>query len=246
MNLHEAKELMESAFSKKQLCIVIGNCRAEYWGRAASKLSEGDRMLLMKGDGSFAIHQNKYLRPVNYMMNSDMKVSFDEGKLVVLAEKEKPKESLKVFFDSIAFCQCFEMQDVPDLRLFGSEKQLQELLGEDLSFIEAGLVPLKREAHFAQGFADIIAQDRNGRICLVEVKRRKASLDAVSQLHRYQQKMKNLKKQEVRALLLAPEITENAKLLADNYGIEFYRLDFEVSNPSARIKGIERKQTKLV
>jgi len=246
MDLHEAKEIMETAFSKKQLCVVIGNCKAEYWGRAASKLSEGDRMLLMKGDGSFAIHQNKYLRPVNYMMNSRMKVFFDDGKLVVFAEKEKPKESLKVFFGSVDFCQCFEMQDVPDLRLFGSEKQLQELLGEDLSFLEEGLVPLKREAHFAQGFADIIAQDKNGRICLVEVKRRKASLDSVSQLHRYQQKMKNLKNQEVRALLLAPEITENAKLLADNYGIEFYRLDFEVSNPSARIKGIERKQTRLV
>lgn len=228
------------------LCIVVGNCRAEYWGRAASKLAEGDRMLLIKGDGSFAIHQNKLLRPVNYMMGSSMNATLADGKLLVLAEKQKPKESLKVLFNSVEFCQSFQMQDVPDLRLFGSEKQLQEILGEDLSFIEEGLTPLKREAHFEQGFADIIAQDRNGKICLIEVKRRKASLDAVSQLHRYQHKMQNLKNQEVRAMLLAPEITDNAKLLADNYGIEFYRLDFEISNPSAKIRGVEKKQTTLV
>lgn len=246
MILSEALEQMQSAFKNKMLCIVIGNCRAEYWGRAASKLAEGDRMLVMKGDGSFAIHQNKYLRPVNYMMNSSMRAFLDSEKLVVLAEKQKPKESLKVFFNSIEFCQSFQMQDVPDLRLFGSEKQLQEILGEDLSFIEEGLKPLKREAHFEQGFADIIAEDRNGKICLIEVKRRKASLDAVSQLHRYQHKMQNLKSTSVRAMLLAPEITENAKLLADNYGIEFYRLDFEISNPSAKIRGVEKKQTTLV
>jgi len=246
MELGEARQTLQSAFEKKHLCILLGTCKVEYWGRAASKLSQGERMLIMKGDGSFAIHQNKLLRPVNYMMNASMKAFVENENLVVLAEKQKPKESLKVFFSKIDFCKAFEMQDVQDLRLFGSEKQLQELLGEDLSFIEPGLKPLKREAHFAQGFADIIAQDSNGKICLVEVKRRKASLDAVSQLHRYQQKMKNLKSQEVRALLLAPEITDNAKLLADNYGIEFFKLDFEISNPSAKIKGIERKQTKLV
>ncbi|MDO8647628.1 MAG: endonuclease NucS [Candidatus Diapherotrites archaeon] len=246
MDLTIAKQVLDNAFRQKQLCMVIGNCKAEYWGRAASKLSEGDRMLLIKGDGSFAIHQNKLLRPVNYMMSASMKTSQENGQLVVLAEKLKPKESLKVFFSSIDFCQCFEMHDIHDVRLFGSEKQLQELLGDDLSFIEPGLTPLKREAHFEQGFADIIAEDSKGRICLIEVKRRKASLDAVSQLHRYQQKMKNLKNKEVRALLLAPEITENAKLLADNYGIEFFKLDFEISNPSAKIKGIEKKQTTLV
>ena len=246
MDLIEAQGILQNAFQKKQLCVVIGNCKAEYWGRAASKLSEGDRMLLLKGDGSFAIHQNKLLRPVNYMMNSSTKAFIEEGKLVVLGEKLKPKETLKVFFNSVEFCQCFEMHDLHDVRLFGSEKQLQELLGEDLSFIEPGLVPLKREMQFEQGFADIIAQDSKGRICLVEVKRRKASLDSVSQLHRYQQKMKNLKNQEVRALLLAPEITGNALTLASNYGIEFCKLDFEIGNPSAKIKGLEKKQTKLI
>jgi hypothetical protein len=202
-------------------------------------------MLLIKSDGSFAIHQNKYLRPVNYMMNAGISCSLDGNELIVSAAKRKPKESLKVVFYSIDFLQSFNIEDEHDLRLFGSEAELSRMLSEDLGFIEEGLKPLKQEQRVRKGTIDILAEDKNGRIVVVEVKRRKASLDSVSQLHRYKEELKKIKSRETRGILLAPGITDSANALLHDYGLEFFKLDFEIGNPSAKIKGLEKKQNKI-
>ena len=246
MGFEKEQGIIEGAVQSKSMLFVLGDCSVEYWGRAASKLGAGKRLLLVKGDGSFAIHQNKFLRPVNYMMNAVLSCTLAPDKLTLIALKEKPKETLKVTFSSIDFCQAFPVSDASDLRLFGSEAELQKLIAEDLSFIEPGLKPLQKEANFPQGFPDFIAVDKNGRLVIIEVKRRKASLDAVSQLQRYREKLKHYKGSEVRAMLLAPSITENALKLLHDYNLEFAKFDFEVGNPKARIKGLEKRQTKLV
>ena len=243
--LPEAKLLVERALAREQMLILIGECYVEYWGRAASKLQRGNRMLLIKGDSSFAIHQNKFLRPVNYMMDSTITCQEKDGKLELVAAKVKPKETIKVIFSKLDFAERFSMEDKEDVRLFGSEEQLSRQLAQDLSFIEDGLKPLKQEMPFKKGVADIIAEDKSGRIVIVEVKRRKAGLDAVSQLHRYKEQLRKQKDREVRGMLLAPDITSNAIDLLHGYGLEFYRLDFEIGNPSAKIKGLQKKQTRL-
>lgn len=244
--LIEVKALIESAVQKKEMLIVLGDCFVEYWGRAASKLGRGRRMLLIKADGSFAIHQNKHLRPVNYMMNASISCSLNKGnELEVIALKRNPKESLKAVFYSIDFIKSFELEDKHDLRLFGSEAELSKQLSEDLDFIEPGLKPLKKEQHVKKGTIDILAEDRQGRIVVVEVKRRKASLDSVSQLHRYAEELKKIKSRETRGILLAPSITDSAHSLLHDYGLEFFKLDFEIGNPSAKIKGLEKKQKRI-
>ncbi|MEM3030432.1 MAG: hypothetical protein QXH27_01740 [Candidatus Micrarchaeia archaeon] len=43
MELTEAKRRIEWALEAGRLALVIGNCRVWYAGRAASKLSEGER-----------------------------------------------------------------------------------------------------------------------------------------------------------------------------------------------------------
>jgi len=241
----EAVKILEEAISSKKMLILIGSNRVEYWGRAASKLSKGKRMLLIKGDGSFAIHQNRLLRPVNYMMNARISTSLKEDVLVLEAKKLKPKESIKVFFHDIDFIQSFEMSESADLRLFGSEKELSDLLGQDLSFIEQGLKPFKREGMFRKGVVDILAEDSLGKLVVIEVKRRQASYAAVSQLHRYMKQVENLKNRQTRGILIAPEITKPARELLEQYGLEFVQLDFEIGNPSAKIKGLTKTQTTL-
>jgi RecB family endonuclease NucS len=243
--LVEAQKIAEEALRKEEMLILIGQCYVEYWGRAASKLQQGSRMLLIKGDGSFAIHQNKYLRPVNYMMNSTITCGIKDGNLVLMASKVKPQENIKVIFSEVGFAQSFGMEDGHDVRLFGSEEELSKLLAQDLNFIEEGLKPLKQEHVYKKGVADIIAEDANNNLVIVEVKRRKAGLDSVSQLHRYREQGKKQKNRKMRGSLLAPEITNNALDMAHDYGLEFYKLDFEIGNPSAKIKGLEKTQTKL-
>ncbi len=55
-------------------------CSVIYEGRARSKLGSGDRMIIIKSDGSFMVHQDRNLEPVNWQPpKSQCKASLKEG-----------------------------------------------------------------------------------------------------------------------------------------------------------------------
>ena len=248
MQFSEAKTAIEEAIKNKNMLMAIGECYVEYWGRAASKLPKGKRLLMIKGDSSFAIHQNRLLRPTNYMMNAMINCEIKDDAFIVSAKKLNPKEEIKVYFYSIDFLKDFEMEskNSSDLRLFGSERELSNELMQDLSFIEEGLKPVKQENPFRKGVVDIIAEDSQGRLVVVEIKRRKADYNAVSQLHRYMKQVEKIKDRKTRGILVAPEIQKHALELLEQYGLEFYSLQFEIGNPKAKIKGIQKKQKTIL
>jgi len=242
MDLELAQSLIAEAISRKDLLMVVGECYVEYWGRAASKLPKGKRMLLIKGDNSFAIHQNRLLRPTNYMMNARIATELKDGALLISARKLKPKETINVTLYSVDGLHSYPMRESHDLRLFGSERELSNELMQDLSFLEPGLKPLNQEDVLRKGLVDILAKDALGRLVVIELKRRQADYNAVQQLKRYMDQVKRLKGIETRGILVAPEIRKNANELLERYGLEFFRIDFEVGNPKAKIKGIQKKQ----
>ncbi len=245
MDLSTAKTRIETAIAAKHLTSIVGNCSVEYWGRAASKLPSGKRLLLIKGDYSFAVHQNRLLRPTNYMMNARIACELQAQGLVLLASKTKPKETIKAIFSEIEDVQAYAMEESDDLRLFGSERELSNELMQDLSFLEAGLRPLNQEEVLRKGLVDILAEDAQGRFVVIELKRRQADFSAVQQLKRYMDEVQNLKNKKTRGILIAPGIRKNALELLEKYGLEFCKLDFEIQNPKARIKGIQKKQQTL-
>lgn len=245
MQLENAKEQIEKALHAKHLCNVIGSCYVEYWGRAASKLPKGKRLLMIKGDCSFAIHQNRLLRPTNYMMNASIGCEINDGTLIITARKTNPKETIKTIFYSVEDIQCYEMNEDTDIRLFGSERELNNSLMQDLSFLETGLRPLNQEQELRKGLVDILAEDAQGRLVVIELKRRQADFNAVQQLKRYMDEVCKIKGKQTRGILIAPEIRKNAHELLERYGLEFFALDFEIGNPSAKIKGLQKKQQTL-
>jgi RecB family endonuclease NucS len=113
---------------------------------------------------------------------------------------------------------------------------------QDLQLIEPGLIPLKQESYVKKGAIDILAQDRLGGLVVIEVKRRTAGLDAVTQLNRYVKELRERKNTRVRGFLCAPSITPNSLAMLEKEGLDFFKLDYEVSNPSAKIKGLQKKQ----
>jgi len=242
MNLEQARQEIEASISRKDMLMVVGECYVEYWGRAASKLPRGKRLLLIKGDSSFAIHQNRLLRPTNYMMGARIGCELKDNALVLSAKKSKPKESINAILYSVDGLHSYPMQDQADLRLFGSERELSNQLMQDLSFLEPGLKPLNQEEVFRKGVVDILAQDSKGRLVVVEVKRRQADYAAVMQLKRYMQQVEKIKGRETRGLLVAPSIGKNAYELLQRNNCEFFSFDFEIGNPEAKIKGIQKKQ----
>ncbi|HLD76134.1 MAG TPA: hypothetical protein VI874_03885, partial [Candidatus Norongarragalinales archaeon] len=66
MDFSSAHKAIQTALNQNKLCIVVGNCQVNYQGRAASKLSQGDRLLVIKPDGTFLVHQGKKMAAINY------------------------------------------------------------------------------------------------------------------------------------------------------------------------------------
>lgn len=243
MELEAAKESLDRALARKDLIMLIGDCRVQYHGRAASNLPTGSRLLLIKGDGSFAIHQNKLLRPTNYLMANSWSTRMEDGKLVIAATKRAPKESLTVTLEKIEMLNLHTMEDKKsDFKLVGSERELSNQLMDDLEVLEKGLKPLKQESHLRKGMIDILAEDKDGNLVVIELKRRQADYDSVMQLHRYVHEVKKTKGRTTRGILVAPEIRKTAMELLKNNGLEYRSYQFDVSQPKATIAGIEKKQ----
>ncbi len=234
--------------AKKELVTIFGECSVDYVGRAVSNLPFGDRLIIIKGDKSVSIHENRLVRPTNYMINSRISVEVDGEQVVLLAKRVKPREKLKIVFKKIKNIQSYPMRITNDLRLSGSEKDLNNILMQDLSMIEEGLKPVNQQQKFKKGICDIVAEDKEGNYVIIELKRRQADFASVTQLQRYMQQVEKIKGKKTRGILLAPSIRKNAKELLETNGLEFAKLDFEL-NPSgkekARIIGLKKKQKTL-
>jgi hypothetical protein len=249
LELKIAQKKILDSLKNNHLCTIVGECYVEYDGRASSKLPRGKRLVLLKGDNSVSIHENRLIRPTNYMMNAKVSCEVDAEKniLVLGAAKLKPKETLNAFFYSIDDVQNYDLPESNDLRLSGSEKELNDALMDDLSFLEPGLRPVNQQEVFRKGICDIIAEDAQGRLVVIELKRREAEYGAVTQLQRYMEQVKKIKGKETRGILLAPSIRKNALELLHNYKLEYFHYDFEIGNgeEKSKIKGIGKTQRKI-
>jgi len=244
LNLDKALEIIKEGLNKK-LILVIGNCKVRYDGRATSKLSEGDRLLIIKKDGTFLVHQNKGMAAINYQgPGSKVSVEINKSLKVKSERKGKLNEKIEVDFFHVEFANSFDLTDDKQISVYGSEKDLSNLLLQDLNLIEPGLTPLKQESASSKGRIDILAEDANGKLVVIELKRRKAEFSAVTQLKRYVEEMEKRKNKKVRGILCAPGISKNALNMLEKMGLEFFNLSYEVEE-NVKIKGLEKKQKTL-
>jgi RecB family endonuclease NucS len=91
---------------------------------------------------------------------------------------------------------------------------------------------------------DIVARDREGRLVVIELKRRQAEFSAVTQLKRYVEELEKRKNEKVRGILCAPGISKNALSMLEKSGLEFSKLDYAIEK-EVIIKGLEKKQKTL-
>jgi len=255
----EAKKTIDEALERKRLLVVVGNCGVKYEGRAASKLSEGDRLLVVKHDGTFLVHQSDKMAAINYqgpgavvscelVFDANNPRSAEPVELAVIAKRimqNNARELIEVRFKRVDFAQSFFLKDDKQLKLFGTERELSELLMQDLHLIEPGLIPLQQESDVRKGTIDILAEDSQKRLVVIEVKRRIAGLDAVTQLSRYVKELSQRRGRKVRGILCSPEITENSLKMLEGEGLEFFKLSYEIANPAAKIRGLQKKQKAL-
>lgn len=234
-NHENAYNLVQEGLRKKATVYIYANCKIEYEGRALSQLNWGERIILIKPDGSFLVHQDKKVEPVNWQPpKSKARAYLKNETLFLESHRRTPKELLTVELGEIHLINYTNIEDFEDLEQAGYEKDMGDMIMERPHIIEEGFKPTAREYSVEHGFIDILGKDKENNLMVLELKCRKAGVSAVKQLKRYLTDFEDLEdsltneeceKQDIRGILVAPSIDEDAKELISEEGIEFVSVD---------------------
>ena len=222
-----ARAFLDDALDRGALVTVFGRCTVEYDGRAASTLGPGDRHLMVKPDGSVLVHTEEGQQPVNWQPpGCTHEVSVEGGRIRVRSERTTPAEELLVEFESVGHAAAFDARDEGEFALSGTEADLRERILADPALVEPGFTPLATERDTAAGAVDVYGEDERGRTVVLELKRRRVGPDAAGQLSRYVEALRRElhADTEVRGILVAPSVTDRARRLLAEQGLEFVAL----------------------
>lgn len=222
----DAGRIVEETLYQHGLLVVVGRCSVHYVGRAESKLEPGERMLIIKRDGSLLVHRSVGYEPVNWqppgcVYHSQVK----NGVLEIHAVRNRPSESVKVSFDRIFLASGMDLEDSGEFSLYASEEDMHRAILISPSLLEEGFKPVSYEKKVDPGFLDVYGQDSNGRLVVVEVKRKTAGKMAAIQLAKYVDSIRGRTDRQVRGVLAAPDIAKGVQTLLSSLSLEFKRLD---------------------
>jgi len=222
----EAAALIAKAFTQRKTLIVAGNCHVHYAGRANSTLESGERLLIIKEDGSLLVHRPVGYEPVNWQPSGSIfHVQKCEGALEVHAVRQKPRENVNVTFSSVYMVSALSLQDSGEFLLHASEEDKHRAILLKPALLEEGFKPISYEKKVEPGFVDVYGVDKAGRLVVVEVKRKTAGKEAALQLAKYIDAIKVKANRELRGVLAAPSLGKDVQRLLATLGLEFKALD---------------------
>ncbi len=204
--------------------IVVADCTVDYEGRLSAHLPMATRLVMVKADGCVAVHADGgAYKPLNWM-NAPNHLTEEDGRWVVTNGKG---ETLTVTFAKIHFETEIVMGDDPGLHKDGVESELQRLLAERTETLGDGMELIRREYPTPVGPVDLLCRDGEGVTVAVEIKRR-GEIDGVEQLTRYLEFLnRDQRLAPVRGLFVAQLIKPQARLLAEDRGIECREVDYD-------------------
>jgi hypothetical protein len=204
--------------------LVVARCTVDYSGRLTAHLPAATRLIMVKADGTLAIHSDgNASKPLNWMIAPNVLEIHDDRWEVTNAKGEKLVIRIHEILEDVTHV----LGDDPGLVKDGVEAHLQELLAARPEFLEEGLELIRREYPTDIGPVDLLCGDINGNAVAVEVKRR-GEIDGVEQLARYMERLNNdARLSPVRGILAAQAITPQARVLAEARGIEAIEVDYD-------------------
>jgi len=225
-SVERAAEFIKEAVSERKAVILVGNCWVDYKGRASSKLEPGERIVMIKEDGSVLVHRPFGYESVNWQPAGCLFQTRTKGEtLRVRAIRRKPSESVSISFDHVYLVSAMRLIDRGEFSLHASEEDMQRAILLDPSLLEEGFEPISYEKKVEPGFVDIYGVDRDGRLVVVELKRRTAGRDAALQLAKYVDFVKTMTNREIRGVLVAPRLAKGVQTLLTSLGLEFKALE---------------------
>jgi len=227
--LVDAAAVIEKAFTQRRTLVVAGNCHVRYTGRANSKLEPGERLLIIKSDGSLLVHRPVGYEPVNWQPpGSVFRAQIKDNELEIHGVRQKPRESVRVALDKIYMISALNLSDSGDFLLHASEDDMHRAILLKPELLEDGFKPISWEKKVEPGFVDIYGEDKDGKLVIVEVKRKTASKEAALQLAKYIEPIKTKVNREVRAILAAPSLSKDVQRMLITLGLEYKALDPKV------------------
>ena len=224
--LAEAAAIIEKAIAERRTLIIAGKCQVRYTGRAKSTLEPGERILIIKEDGSLLVHRPFGYEPVNWQPpGSVFHVQTKAEAIEVHAVRQKPRENVRVIFNEVLMVSAISLNDSGEFSLHASEKEMHRAILAKPSLLEDGFTPISYEKKVEPGFVDVYGVDKNGKLVVVEVKRKTAGKEAVLQLAKYIDAIKGKAERELRGVLVAPSLGNDVQRLLVTLGLEFKALD---------------------
>ena len=216
--------------------IRVADCTVDYDGRLTAHLPLATRLIMVKADGCVAIHADGgAYKPLNWMNAPNHLL--DEGDVWVVTNPRG--EKLTITFFAVHFEHELKMGDDPGLQKDGVEAELQRLIAERVEVLGEGWSLVRREFPTPVGPVDLLCRDQDDATVAVEIKRR-GEIDGVEQLTRY---LDFLNRDErlapVAGLLVAQEVKPQARVLAEDRGIEWLEVDYD------ELRGIDSPMLRL-
>ena len=211
----------------KTLVIIAGDCMVDYKGRARSFLDWGERIIMIKQDGTLLVHQPEMREPINWQpTGSKTKFKIKEEKLILKSYNKKPPEKMNITFRRLKFLTITSLKDKAKIVISGMEADVVNEIVSNPYVVEDGLRIVKREKHVKSGMIDLFGYDKNHTPVIIEVKRSLANISAVQQLRMYVNDVKkDVDEANVRGILCAPRVPDMVKHLLSDYGLEWQEVE---------------------
>lgn len=204
--------------------LILARCSVTYEGRLGARLTEATRLVMLKSDGSVAVHSDaRAYKPLNWMSPP---CTIRVGTDTITAESPKG-ERLVVELHEVLHDHTLDLGVDPGLEKDGVEAELQALIEMRVQALREDLTLVRREYPTDIGPIDFLCRDGDGNAVAVEVKR-VGEIAGVDQLLRYQERLDHdARLAPTRGLFVATRIKPQARVYAESRGVECVEIDLD-------------------
>lgn len=204
--------------------LLFAWCSVAYEGRLGAHLPPALRLIMLKADGSIAIHSDsRAYKPLNWM-NPPCTIREDNDSITALTPKG---EKLTIELHEVVHDHTVDLGEDPGLAKDGVESELQQLIAARVEALRDDLRIVRREYPTDIGPVDLLCRDGNGRAVVIEVKRI-GEIAGVEQLLRYQERLDgDGTLAPTRGMFVATRIKPQARVFAESRGVECIEVDLE-------------------
>jgi hypothetical protein len=204
--------------------LLIASCSVEYEGRLGARLPPALRLILLKADGSIAIHADtKAYKPLNWM-NPPCTIRETPDSITAV---NPGGERLVIELLDVLHDYKLELGEDPGLAKDGVEAELQQLIAARVQALRDDLQLVRREYPTDIGPVDLLCRDGDGRAVVIEVKR-VGEIAGVEQLLRYQERLdRDPSLAPTVGMFVATRIKPQAKVFAASRGVVCVEIDLD-------------------